>query len=125
MWLEGSRFASALICQLGTIVTLFIVALSNSRQSDLFKVKLISFKFVGLTFQVLPSFLISNFCILLVLCKSYFFQVGACIVNSENKIVGIGYNGMPNGCSDDVLPWTRAAAHSLDTKYPYGKATCS
>ncbi|XP_046772005.1 deoxycytidylate deaminase isoform X5 [Gallus gallus] len=46
-------------------------------------------------------------------------QVGACIVNSENKIVGIGYNGMPNGCSDDVLPWTRAAAHSLDTKYPY------
>uniref|UniRef100_A0A8V0Y0N5 Deoxycytidylate deaminase n=1 Tax=Gallus gallus TaxID=9031 RepID=A0A8V0Y0N5_CHICK len=46
-------------------------------------------------------------------------KVGACIVNSENKIVGIGYNGMPNGCSDDVLPWTRAAAHSLDTKYPY------
>ncbi|XP_026703051.1 deoxycytidylate deaminase isoform X2 [Athene cunicularia] len=46
-------------------------------------------------------------------------QVGACIVNSENKIVGIGYNGMPNGCSDDVLPWTRTAAHSLDTKYPY------
>ncbi|POI32444.1 hypothetical protein CIB84_003804, partial [Bambusicola thoracicus] len=45
--------------------------------------------------------------------------VGACIVNSENKIVGIGYNGMPNGCSDDVLPWTRAAAHRLDTKYPY------
>ncbi|KAM7009571.1 deoxycytidylate deaminase-like isoform 2-T2 [Tautogolabrus adspersus] len=25
-------------------------------------------------------------------------QVGACIVNQENKIVGIGYNGMPNGC---------------------------
>ncbi|KFV13038.1 Deoxycytidylate deaminase, partial [Pterocles gutturalis] len=46
-------------------------------------------------------------------------QVGACIVNSENKIVGIGYNGMPNGCSDDVLPWARTAAHRLDTKYPY------
>ncbi|KAM6400585.1 deoxycytidylate deaminase [Pluvialis apricaria] len=46
-------------------------------------------------------------------------QVGACIVNSENKIVGIGYNGMPNGCSDDVLPWTRTAEHRLDTKYPY------
>ncbi|XP_027735695.1 deoxycytidylate deaminase isoform X1 [Empidonax traillii] len=46
-------------------------------------------------------------------------QVGACIVNSENKIVGIGYNGMPNGCSDDVLPWTRTAANRLDTKYPY------
>ncbi|XP_078535052.1 deoxycytidylate deaminase isoform X2 [Lissotriton helveticus] len=47
-------------------------------------------------------------------------QVGACIVNSENKIVGIGYNGMPNGCSDDALPWSRTAADKLDTKYPYG-----
>uniref|UniRef100_A0A8C8SEI0 Deoxycytidylate deaminase n=1 Tax=Pelusios castaneus TaxID=367368 RepID=A0A8C8SEI0_9SAUR len=46
-------------------------------------------------------------------------QVGACIVNSENKIVGIGYNGMPNGCSDDLLPWTRTAQNKLDTKYPY------
>ncbi|XP_065810950.1 deoxycytidylate deaminase-like isoform X2 [Labrus bergylta] len=25
-------------------------------------------------------------------------QVGACIVNQENKIVGIGHNQMPNGC---------------------------
>ena len=47
--------------------------------------------------------------------------LGACIVNVENKIVGIGYNGMPNGCSDDVLPWTREGAW-LETKYPYG--TC-
>ncbi|PNJ27479.1 DCTD isoform 7, partial [Pongo abelii] len=46
-------------------------------------------------------------------------QVGACIVNSENKIVGIGYNGMPNGCSDDQLPWRRTAKNKLDTKYPY------
>uniref|UniRef100_A0A8I3P7N7 Deoxycytidylate deaminase n=1 Tax=Canis lupus familiaris TaxID=9615 RepID=A0A8I3P7N7_CANLF len=46
-------------------------------------------------------------------------QVGACIVNAENKIVGIGYNGMPNGCSDDHLPWERTAASKLDTKYPY------
>ncbi|KAL7981889.1 hypothetical protein Chor_000946, partial [Crotalus horridus] len=46
-------------------------------------------------------------------------QVGACIVNSENKIVGIGYNGMPNGCSDDLLPWTRTADNKLNTKYPY------
>ncbi|XP_077333397.1 deoxycytidylate deaminase isoform X2 [Lithobates pipiens] len=46
-------------------------------------------------------------------------QVGACIVNPENKIVGIGYNGMPNGCPDDALPWARAAADKLDTKYPY------
>ena len=51
----------------------------------------------------------------------YHTQVGACIVNSENKIVGIGYNGMPNNCSDDELPWQREAANRLDTKYPYGK----
>ena len=48
-------------------------------------------------------------------------QVGACIVNTERKIVGIGYNGMPNGCSDDVLPWARKADTLLDTKYPYGR----
>ncbi|XP_061535830.1 deoxycytidylate deaminase isoform X2 [Phycodurus eques] len=46
-------------------------------------------------------------------------QVGACIVNQENKIVGIGYNGMPNGCDDDQLPWARSADDPLETKYPY------
>eukprot|EP00124_Ichthyophonus_hoferi_P000124 Ihof_evm14s4 gene=Ihof_evmTU14s4 len=46
-------------------------------------------------------------------------QVGACIVNEDKKIVGIGYNGMPNGCSDDILPWARQAESRLDTKYPY------
>ena len=25
-------------------------------------------------------------------------QVGACIVNSDNRIVGVGYNGLPRGC---------------------------
>ena len=48
-------------------------------------------------------------------------QVGACIVNKENKIVGIGYNGMPNGCSDDELPWQRTCDNWLETKYPYGQ----
>lgn len=48
-------------------------------------------------------------------------QVGACIVNQEKKIVGIGYNGMPNGCNDDLLPWCRSAENQLDTKYPYGE----
>ncbi|EZA55224.1 Deoxycytidylate deaminase [Ooceraea biroi] len=28
-------------------------------------------------------------------------QVGACIVNNEKKIVGVGYNGLPYGCDDD------------------------
>ena len=52
-------------------------------------------------------------------------QVGACVVNPEKKIVGIGYNGMPNGCSDDELPWARQAESNLDTKYPYGERTSS
>lgn len=46
-------------------------------------------------------------------------QVGACIVNQHNKIVGIGYNGFPIGCSDDELPWKRQSENINDTKYPY------
>ena len=46
-------------------------------------------------------------------------QVGACIVNGENKIVAVGYNGMPNGCNDDEMPWERIADDELDTKYPF------
>ena len=34
-------------------------------------------------------------------------QVGACIVNSQNKIVGAGYNGLPMGCSDEDFPWEK------------------
>jgi dCMP deaminase len=45
-------------------------------------------------------------------------QVGACIVNPDNKIVGVGYNGFPTGCSDDDLPWSRQG-DPLATKYPY------
>jgi len=45
-------------------------------------------------------------------------QVGACIVNPQNKIVGVGYNGFPAGCSDDEFPWDREGEF-LETKYPY------
>jgi dCMP deaminase len=45
-------------------------------------------------------------------------QVGACIVNDKKKIVGVGYNGFPIGCSDEELPWAREGEY-LDTKYPY------
>jgi dCMP deaminase len=45
-------------------------------------------------------------------------QVGACIANEQNKIVGVGYNGFPIGCSDDELPWDRQGDF-LATKYPY------
>lgn len=45
-------------------------------------------------------------------------QVGACIVSNNNKILSMGYNGFPNGCSDDEFPWDREG-EMLDTKYPF------
>ena len=45
-------------------------------------------------------------------------QVGACIVSKTNKIMSVGYNGMPAGCNDDEFPWERTG-DELDTKYPY------
>jgi dCMP deaminase len=45
-------------------------------------------------------------------------QVGACIVSPNRKIVSVGYNGMPTGCSDDDFPWEREG-EPLETKYPY------
>lgn len=44
-------------------------------------------------------------------------QVGACIVDSEHKVVSIGYNGMPRGIDDDVAPWGKG--EGLDSKYLY------
>ena len=45
-------------------------------------------------------------------------QVGACIVSQDNKILSIGYNGFPLGCSDDEISWEREGDFA-DTKYPY------
>lgn len=45
-------------------------------------------------------------------------QVGACIVNEDKRIIGVGYNGLPKGCSDTDFPWEREGDF-LDTKYPY------
>lgn len=45
-------------------------------------------------------------------------QVGACIVSQDNKILSVGYNGMPIGCSDDEMPWEREG-DPLSTKYPF------
>jgi len=45
-------------------------------------------------------------------------QVGACLVNKQNRIVGTGYNGLPAGCSDDEFPWDKQGDF-LQTKYPY------
>ena len=45
-------------------------------------------------------------------------QVGACIVNKNNKILSMGYNGAPIGMTDENMPWDRQGAY-LDTKYAY------
>lgn len=45
-------------------------------------------------------------------------QVGACIVSQDNKILSMGYNGFPVGCSDDEFPWAREG-DPLENKYFY------
>lgn len=42
-------------------------------------------------------------------------QVGACIVSADNKILSMGYNGFPTGCSDDEFPWGK----ELEAEDPY------
>lgn len=43
-------------------------------------------------------------------------QVGSCIVSKENKILSIGYNGLPLGFQDDDCSWEREGEES---KYLY------
>ena len=45
-------------------------------------------------------------------------QVGACIVGMDNRILSMGYNGFPNGCSDELFPWEREG-EGLKIKYPF------
>jgi dCMP deaminase len=45
-------------------------------------------------------------------------QVGACIVNKKNVVIGLGYNGFPRGCGDSDFPWEREGTF-CDTKYAY------
>ena len=45
-------------------------------------------------------------------------QVGACIVSEDHKILSMGYNGFPTGCSDDEFPWEREG-EPLENKYFY------
>jgi dCMP deaminase len=48
-------------------------------------------------------------------------QVGAVITGPDRVILGIGYNGFPRGCSDELLPWAKKSddGSPLGTKYPY------
>ena len=45
-------------------------------------------------------------------------QVGACIVDTDNRILSTGYNGFPHGCSDDEFPWNRNENEG-ETKYQF------
>ena len=45
-------------------------------------------------------------------------QVGACIVDEQNRILSTGYNGFPQGCSDDEFPWNRDESLG-ETKYQF------
>ncbi|KAF5901870.1 deoxycytidylate deaminase-like, partial [Clarias magur] len=44
-------------------------------------------------------------------------KVGACIVDQDGHIVGIGYNKMPDHCDD--FPWKSEAHDRLENKYAY------
>lgn len=48
-------------------------------------------------------------------------QVGACIVSEDNKILSMGYNGFPSGCSDDEFPWGKENENTdpYNAKYLY------
>lgn len=45
-------------------------------------------------------------------------QAGAVIVDDNNIVVGLGYNGFPRGIDDGDLPWDREGGF-LQTKYAY------
>lgn len=47
---------------------------------------------------------------------------GACIVDADHRVIGIGYNGFPRNCSDDLLPWLNSDNDNecyLHTPRPY------
>lgn len=48
-------------------------------------------------------------------------QVGACVASSKNKVLTMGYNGMPIGVSDDSMPWGGEPedGNPLNSKYLY------
>jgi dCMP deaminase len=47
-------------------------------------------------------------------------QHGACVVDPKTrKILAVGYNGLPRGCSDDEFPWDRDDGDPLNDKNHY------
>lgn len=45
-------------------------------------------------------------------------QVGACIIDKHNRVVGLGYNGFPRGIGTGQFSWSREG-DPLETKYPF------
>lgn len=45
-------------------------------------------------------------------------QTGAIIVDKDNIVVGLGYNGLPRGINSEKFPWNREGKF-LETKYAY------
>ena len=49
-------------------------------------------------------------------------QTGACIVNSDNRIIAVGYNGLTSGMDDDSFSWASMGEKTGDlytTKNPW------
>ena len=45
--------------------------------------------------------------------------VGAVIVKNDEKVVGVGYNGMPRGFPNEKGHWGKSSENPLDNKYLY------
>jgi len=45
-------------------------------------------------------------------------QAGAVLVDKQNIVIGLGYNGFPRGIKDEDLPWERKG-EMLESKYAY------
>jgi len=45
-------------------------------------------------------------------------QAGSVIVDQNQVVIGMGYNGFPRGVDSDKFPWDREGSF-LDTKYAY------
>ena len=45
---------------------------------------------------------------------------GACIVTPEQRIIGVGYNGLPRGCDDsDPIYWSDDDSNPLHSRHSY------
>lgn len=98
--LTGSSFETNQACQL-----LILIAISWLEWN------------VHLYIRTKPTKILDYKCYFYVL----YFQVGSCIVNREKRIISTGYNGMPNGCSDENMPWGKHSPDKLKNKQLYGK----